>query len=353
MAIPNGSRRRVGEHYIGIRTGFGGLRDWYLGDALGLGIMTPCILAVRQREVLTWLKPGNRLEAACLLGLLLLLTVPIFYQSTFPSAIVLTPLLLLILFRLGTSGGALGLLLLAGPAAYFTVRHNGPLASQGGAVLIHGILILQLTLAILTLEVYVIGSALGEMKRVQKALFRAYQHVEQLTGIDPLTQLANRRTLDSKLQEGWETSTRRQECLSFLMIDVDRFKNYNDQFGHIAGDTVLKAISAALHKTASRSSDLTARYGGEEFAIMLLNTDSAGAFLLAEELRQKINALRIKDENGDLPPITVSIGIATAWPQLGQDPTSIIRGADRALYLAKDSGRNKVCVWIEPTDTEQ
>jgi integral membrane sensor domain MASE1 len=107
----------IGEYICGLRFGFPGLRDWYLGDVLGLAIITPCVLAMRQREVLTWLHPGKRLEAFSLLGGLVLLTFAIFYRADYPVALVLSPLLLLIVYRLGTSGGAVGILLLAGPAA--------------------------------------------------------------------------------------------------------------------------------------------------------------------------------------------------------------------------------------------
>ncbi len=335
------------ERAVGIPVHYLGLRPWYLGDALGLGVMTPCILALRQHEIITWVNKGKRLEAACLLGGTLLLTLPIFYNSSYPSAVVLMPYLLLILFRLGTSGGAFALLILTGFASYLTVRHDSVLAAQGSTPLSHGIFVLQLSLAVLILQVYVIGAALTEMKRVQLALASAYERVEHLAGIDPLTQLANRRTFDAKLQEARSRCARNKTCLSILMIDVDRFKSFNDRYGHHVGDTVLQAVSLKIANSAHRSSDLAARYGGEEFIVLLPETTSADAFQIAEQLRETIGGLRMQDENGQLPPITVSIGVATAWPAPESDAERLVEGADRALYMAKDSGRNKVCVWIE------
>jgi diguanylate cyclase (GGDEF)-like protein len=336
------------ERAVGIPVGYVlGLGSWYLGDALGLAIMTPCVLAIRQHEIISWLKPGKRLEAVSLLGCTVLLALPIFYSSSYPSAVVFTPLLLLILFRLGTSGGAFALLLLTGLASYLTVRQDSVLSAQGRMPLTHGIFVLQLSLAVLILQVYVIGTALTEAKRVQLALAGAYERVEHLAGIDPLTQLANRRTFDAKLQQERSRCARDKTCLSILMIDVDRFKSFNDRYGHHVGDTILQAVSLKIANAAHRPSDLAARYGGEEFIVLLPATNSVGAFKIAEQLRETIGGLRIQDQNGQLPTVTVSIGVATAWPASEGNAERLIEGADRALYMAKDSGRNKVCVWIE------
>jgi diguanylate cyclase (GGDEF)-like protein len=342
----------VGEHICHIHAGFVGARDWYLGDALGLGITTPCLLAARQGDILTWLQPRKRLEVAAMFGLLIALTLVIFYQNTFPSAIVFTPLLLLIVFRLGTSGGAVAILLLAGPAAYLTVRQSSHLVLLGKPALVHGILVLQCSLAVLILQVYAVGTVLADKQRVQLALADAFKNVEHLAGIDPLTQLANRRTLDVHLYEQWDRCTRHLTCLSVLMIDIDHFKLCNDRFGHHTGDLVLRSVSDIFRSFATASSGLAARFGGEEFTITLPNIDSSAAFQLAETLRLTIANLHLRDQDGDIPPLTISIGAATAWPREFSDPTQLLTGSDHALYMAKNSGRNKVCVWIEPQDDD-
>jgi diguanylate cyclase (GGDEF)-like protein len=214
----------------------------------------------------------------------------------------------------------------------------------------HGIQVLQLSLGLLIVQVYALGTVLAEKQRVQNALAQAYRNMEQLAGLDPLTQLSNRRSFDVRLHAERERCIRDQTCLTVLIIDVDDFKSYNDRFGHPTGDALLKAVSNALRKAAHRATDLAPRFGGEEFAIVLPNTDSAAAYLVAEHLRETIGAMRISDDNGELPQITISIGVATSWPLPNGDPNQLMHGADHALYMAKNSGRNKIWVWIEESE---
>jgi diguanylate cyclase (GGDEF)-like protein len=156
---------------------------------------------------------------------------------------------------------------------------------------------------------------------------------------DPLTGLVNRRYLEERLQEELERSKRHRFAMSFMMVDIDDFKNYNDQHGHQAGDLALEMTAQCL-KTALRSADVAARYGGEEFSILLPQTGLSEARVIAERIRRRIE--RTQFPHGKAQPlgaVTVSIGISSFGPEV-DTPTSVIYAADRALYAAKSRGKN-------------
>ena len=168
----------------------------------------------------------------------------------------------------------------------------------------------------------------------------------RLASQDGLTGLANRRSFDSRLEHEANRVLRSQSSLSLLLIDVDRFKNYNDLYGHPQGDRCLTAVADALRQAVKRPADFVARYGGEEFAVILPDTDAIGAIDLAERVRVAVEASSLPHAGN--PPfnvVTVSIGVATSAPfevaeSLGQ---ILLERGDAALYRAKDGGRNRVC----------
>jgi diguanylate cyclase (GGDEF)-like protein len=158
---------------------------------------------------------------------------------------------------------------------------------------------------------------------------------------DPLTGLLNRRYLEERLQEELERSKRHRFAMSFMMVDIDDFKSYNDTHGHQAGDLALEMTAQCL-KTALRSADVAARYGGEEFSILLPQTGPSEARVIAERIRRRIE--RTQFPHGKAQPtgaVTVSIGISSFGPEL-DSPDEVIRAADRALYAAKSRGKNCV-----------
>ncbi len=166
--------------------------------------------------------------------------------------------------------------------------------------------------------------------------------LEQLATKDGLTGIANRRAFDDVLQTEWRRAIREAKLISLLMVDVDHFKNYNDCFGHQAGDECLKRVAEILAKSMLRPGDFVARYGGEEFAVILPDVDRAGAMLLAERIRMAVELLHIPNGNPDGAPVTVSVGSATAIVLEKITATELLRTADAALYQAKHEGRNRV-----------
>ncbi|WP_447651695.1 diguanylate cyclase [Pseudomonas abietaniphila] len=169
--------------------------------------------------------------------------------------------------------------------------------------------------------------------------------LQRLMNSDGLTGLSNRRHFDEYLELEWRRAIREQTQLSLMMIDVDYFKAYNDNFGHLEGDEALRQVAKAIRASSSRPSDLPARYGGEEFALVLPNTSPGGARLLAEKLRQTVASMNIPHiAPSEGSSLTVSIGLATIVPPVGSHSRQLIQSADQGLYAAKHNGRNQVVV---------
>ncbi|MDE1166034.1 MAG: PleD family two-component system response regulator [Pseudomonas sp.] len=169
--------------------------------------------------------------------------------------------------------------------------------------------------------------------------------LQRLMNSDGLTGLSNRRHFDEYLELEWRRAMRDQAQLSLLMIDVDYFKTYNDNFGHLDGDEALRKVATAIKDSCSRPSDLPARYGGEEFALVLPSTSPGGARLIAEKLRQSVAGLKIphiSPAQGSV--LTVSIGLSTVIPAVASNCRELISAADKGLYQAKNNGRNQVGV---------
>jgi diguanylate cyclase (GGDEF)-like protein/PAS domain S-box-containing protein len=161
--------------------------------------------------------------------------------------------------------------------------------------------------------------------------------------VDPLTQIANRRHFDSFLEKEWQRSMRSGQPLSLVVLDVDHFKLYNDTLGHPAGDTCLQRVAAAIASHALRPTDLAARYGGEEFVLLFAETGAETAAMMAEAIRSHIESLRIPHPRSTTSEwLTVSIGVATIHPHQLDNTESLFVAADRAMYVAKEGGRNQV-----------
>jgi len=183
------------------------------------------------------------------------------------------------------------------------------------------------------------------LRESQRQLVKINLELQRLTNVDGLTGLSNRRNFDEYLELHWKQAVREQSSFSILMIDVDNFKLYNDTYGHLAGDDVLKRIAAAIQATFRRPTDIAARFGGEEFIVLLAGTEAATARALGDGLCKRVAGLRI--EHSESPPInqvTVSIGGASTIPQIGDSGLVLIDIADKALYEAKRLGKNQIAM---------
>jgi two-component system chemotaxis family response regulator WspR len=181
------------------------------------------------------------------------------------------------------------------------------------------------------------------LRESQRQLVEINLELQRLTNVDGLTGLSNRRSLNEYLELQWKLAVREQWQFSILMIDVDNFKRYNDTYGHLAGDDALKQIATAIQDTFRRPTDIAARFGGEEFVVLLSSTGAKAAQVLGDVLCKRVADLRIThSESPPLKTVTVSIGGASTIPQHGDSCLALIEVADKALYEAKRSGRNRI-----------
>jgi two-component system, chemotaxis family, response regulator WspR len=181
------------------------------------------------------------------------------------------------------------------------------------------------------------------LRETERQLKETNAELQRLNNLDGLTKLGNRRYFDEHLEVEWKRAVRTPALLSLLMIDVDHFKQYNDTYGHLAGDDALRKVAQALGRAASRGADLAARFGGEEFAVLLPATDAAGSRHVGEQLCRDVEDLKVPHRSSSVGDrLTVSIGVATLLPSLEQSALALIAAADQALYRAKEAGRNGV-----------
>jgi two-component system, chemotaxis family, response regulator WspR len=181
------------------------------------------------------------------------------------------------------------------------------------------------------------------LRESQQMLIETNRALERLTNVDGLTGLSNRRFADGYIEVEWKRAARDQTAISVLMVDVDHFKKYNDSYGHLAGDEVLKQVADAIRASCQRPADLPARFGGEEFMVILPATPRSGLEVVGENLRRAVEGLRIPhraSSTGDV--VSVSVGGAAARPEPGGEGfVSLIETADKALYEAKQT-RNRL-----------
>jgi diguanylate cyclase (GGDEF)-like protein len=164
----------------------------------------------------------------------------------------------------------------------------------------------------------------------------------RLAATDPLTGLSNRRVLDRRLDEEWLRARRHGSPMSVLFVDIDHFKQFNDTYGHAAGDEVLTAVAECIASAVRRPVDLVARYGGEEFAVVLPDTPAAGATSVAEKIRKRVQGMSLFYGQSGHGSVTVSVGCATCVPAQGASASGLMAAADAQLYAAKSAGRNRV-----------
>jgi diguanylate cyclase (GGDEF)-like protein len=178
--------------------------------------------------------------------------------------------------------------------------------------------------------------------RTHMRLIHHMRLIERLGLLDPLTGLANRRSFDESMAREWASAAREQTPISLLMMDVDKFKTYNDTYGHPQGDTLLKTLGGLIQSAARRPLDLAARIGGEEFVVLCPATTHPGALEIAEQLRAAVAAATVPTVNHVSTSATISIGVATLTPDANDSAQAFIELADKRLYAAKTGGRNRV-----------
>lgn len=185
-----------------------------------------------------------------------------------------------------------------------------------------------------------------QLEKANLKLDEVNKELKKLATQDALTGIANYRRFADFYEYEWRRAYRNTRPISIILIDVDYFKEYNDTYGHQAGDDCLRSVAQKIKKIVNRPGDLTSRYGGDEFAIILSETDERGVRSIAETVRDEVEGLRIchAKNTGGAGQVTLSIGCATTIPKKNDDPSLLVKAADQALYKSKRRGRNRVSV---------
>jgi len=173
----------------------------------------------------------------------------------------------------------------------------------------------------------------------QRLIVKQIRAIEELGMLDPLTGIANRRGFNTRIKQEWLRAARDKTCISLAIADIDHFKDFNDKYGHVQGDVLLCLLAKRLVSMMRRPADFVARWGGEEFVMMFPNTELRGILKHLEKIRESVQKMVIPD----LPSTTISIGVASIIPTLDKSIEDFFSEADKALYEAKNTGRNRVC----------
>jgi diguanylate cyclase (GGDEF)-like protein/PAS domain S-box-containing protein len=194
---------------------------------------------------------------------------------------------------------------------------------------------------------------ISERKKTEEQLIALQKELEVLSFKDGLTGIANRRRFDAIIDLEWSNARRNHQPLSLIMLDIDYFKQYNDQYGHLKGDDTLKRVAQTLSTAATRARDFVGRYGGEEFVLVLPETDGPAALKIAERCRSMLAQLQISHEGSQVSPhLSASIGVGTVLPAVDSVLADFIDSVDKTLYAAKQNGRNRVeCMPASPAST--
>lgn len=180
------------------------------------------------------------------------------------------------------------------------------------------------------------------LRKSQQALMETNLELQRLTNVDGLTGLGNRRYFDEYYATEWNNAIREQKPVSILMVDIDHFKQYNDTYGHLAGDEVLRSVALALKETFRRPKDLAVRMGGEEFVVVLPHTPAKELAVLAERAVLAVEALNLPHIASPVADhVTISVGGSTRMPERDEFAFSLVEAADKAMYEAKRAGRNR------------
>jgi len=316
--------------------------QWFAADALGVALIVPLVLLVRQTRWREFLRAGDLSGTLIHIGITAMISLAIFWQTKFQVAFFPYAVLVMSAFRLQAAGAAINCFVLAAIAITMTAVGHGPFALGEGITAMERSFILQFYLIVAILTSVPISVAVGERKELELSLRRARDELKGLAATDALTGLGNRRAFDEVLEREWHRAVRGREPISLALLDIDHFKRFNDHYGHMPGDECLAKVGHLLSDTVFRPGDVVARYGGEEFAIVLPNTSAEGALQVAERVRQIIEHQGWRHVGSPEGCITVSVGVATIEPTPREPKSTLFEQADAALYKAKAQGRNRV-----------
>ncbi len=318
-------------------------RTWYLGDLLGMAILAPLIIMVQQPGFFAMFNRQELSHTLLVLVAPVVITTFVFTHGQDPLIFLIFPAFLLVAFRLGLPGTVVNIFLVTMMAIGFTIKGHGPLMLiEGEHMLLHRIVIAQVFAAVAIFTMFPVAAILEEKDALKRSLATNEARFRILAQKDELTGLPNRRAFNLQFAHAWEDSLATQKCLGLMILDVDQFKQYNDVAGHPAGDAYLRSIAGVVDRIAEATQTIPARIGGEEFAMILPGATLERTREIAETVRQSIVDLALPHPTSASGLQTVSLGVAVRTPLKGEASIELMRIADKALYDAKLSGRNRV-----------
>jgi diguanylate cyclase (GGDEF)-like protein len=244
---------------------------------------------------------------------------------------------------LAFAGSAIAVVAALFIAMYFISHSQGPFGVWPTDLAIPRDLAVQIYFGFQMIALFPASIMIMERRRMANELRDTNARLTVLASLDGLTGIANRRCFDERFLQEWNRARRDRSTISLAMIDLDNFKQFNDLYGHLAGDRCLCAVADALRRQARRPADLVARFGGEEFVLLLPQTPTDGALTVVERIRAAVFDLGIDHLGNSWNRVTVSIGYSALTPVSDDDGQSrLIQLADAALYQAKSAGRNRV-----------
>lgn len=319
-----------------------GFRSWYTSHAMAFGVVVPLMLRVRPSALQALARERRLLEMILWLAAFTTVAVAVFMQSAALPLFLLLPFLIVIVFRTGFVGLAIGMAILTlmttgmlytGTGPFFTMAPSSVWWGAAGLAQVF----LLLVFGIMTL----IAALLEERQSRERELEQLNERLSVVAATDPLTGIANRRWFDEAIRVEWRRAEPEQAMLALLLIDVDHFKQFNDTYGHAAGDACLRRVAHLVDGITRQSDMLFARYGGEEFVLLLTGASADDAADVAERICAAVRREGIAHAAGVAGCVTISIGVAMARAESGGQERLIMQ-ADAALYRAKHNGRNRV-----------
>jgi diguanylate cyclase (GGDEF)-like protein len=316
--------------------------NWATADALGIAATMPLALSLRSPQMRQLFQREALPRTMGVLILALGGAELIFSVRGYPLTFLLYPLLLLTDSMLAFAGSSIAVVGVLFICAYFTSNSLGPFGAWPGDLAVPRDLAVQIYIGFHLLALFPASIMFMERRRMTEELRNTNARLTVLASLDGLTGIANRRSFDERFAQEWSRAVRHRKPIALAMIDLDNFKQFNDLYGHLAGDRCLCAVADALGRQVQRPEDLVARFGGEEFALLLPHTSAEGALKVVERIRAAVLDLRIDHLGNSWNCVTVSIGFSALSPTTGDGQSRLIELADAALYQAKSGGRNRV-----------
>jgi diguanylate cyclase (GGDEF)-like protein len=316
--------------------------NWATADALGMAATMPLVLSLRTPQMQALFQ---RSALPRTLGALILAFAGaelIFSVSRYPLLFLLFPLLVLVEALLSFAGSAIAVVGVLFISVYFTTDGLGPFGNWPQDLGVPRDMAMQIFFGFQLIALFPASLMFMERRRMSAELHDTNARLTVLASLDGLTGIANRRSFDERFAHEWSRAVRHHKPLALAMIDLDNFKQFNDLYGHLAGDRCLCAVADALARQVQRPEDLVARFGGEEFALLLPHTSAEGALKVVERIRGAIFELGIEHIGNTWKHVTVSIGYSSLTPTQADGQSRLIQLADAALYQAKSGGRNRV-----------